>query len=233
MKNILEVKSLQKVYSPNTGIFDINFSIEAGHFHSFIGENGAGKTTTIKSIIGAYNSYSGEILIDGKNSKNPETKNIIGYVPEYAKFPKELTTFTYLQFLAMLNGVSKSVAKEKITALLEKFNISDLKNKKPVNFSSGQKKKILLIQALIHDPQLIILDEPTANLDPTARFELFTILNQLKSQGKTIFISSHVLSEIDKYTDSFTLIHKGQIVYNGKKYKPLEKVFYEKVLSNK
>ncbi|TNK91278.1 multidrug ABC transporter ATP-binding protein, partial [Mycoplasmopsis pullorum] len=77
------------------------------------------------------------------------------------------------------------------------------------------------------------LDEPTANLDPTARFELFTILNQLKSQGKTIFISSHVLSEIDKYTDSFTLIHKGQIVYNGKKYKPLEKVFYEKVLSNK
>lgn len=133
----------------------------------------------------------------------------------------------------MLNGVSKSVAKEKITALLEKFNISDLKNKNPVNFSSGQKKKILLIQALIHDPQLIILDEPTANLDPTARFELFTILNQLKSQGKTIFISSHVLSEIDKYTDSFTLIHKGQIVYNGKKYKPLEKVFYEKVLSNK
>ncbi|TNK95545.1 multidrug ABC transporter ATP-binding protein, partial [Mycoplasmopsis pullorum] len=103
---------------------------------------------------------------------------------------------------------------------------------KPFNFSSGQKKKILLIQALITNPELIILDEPAANLDPTARFNLFKLLKELNKNGTTIFISSHVLSELDQYVDSLTLIHQGQILYSGVKKESLESIFYEKVIKN-
>ncbi|RIV16384.1 ABC transporter ATP-binding protein [Mycoplasmopsis gallopavonis] len=233
MQKILEVKNLNKIYKSKdrvSGIFDLNFSVEKGSFHAFIGENGAGKTTTIKSIVGAYCNYDGEILIGGIANTKPESKKLLGYVPENAIFPKDLTTFDYLFALACLNGLNKKEAETKIDQLLAKFEISDLKNQKPYNFSSGQKKKILLIQALMFEPEILILDEPAANLDPTARYNLFKLLQELNKEGKTIFISSHVLSEIDKYTNSLTLIHQGQIVYSGIKNKDLESIFYEKVI---
>ncbi|WP_406614513.1 ABC transporter ATP-binding protein [Mycoplasma corogypsi] len=232
MENILQISNLNKVYnSSKTGVFDLNFEIKKGEFHAFIGENGAGKTTTIKCIIGSYNSFSGKVLINGIENTNPNSKKHLGYVPEYVNFPKELTTFSYLKSFALLNEIPKNVAEIKINQYLEKFGILDLKNKKPANFSSGQKKKVLLIQSLLHDPEIIILDEPAANLDPRARYELFNLLNELKNEGKSIFISSHVLSEIDKYTDSLTLIDKGKILYSGTKYDHLESIFYEKVIN--
>ncbi|WP_027122494.1 ABC transporter ATP-binding protein [Metamycoplasma spumans] len=230
---ILEVKNLTKIYPKSShGVDNVSFSVNAGEFHAFIGENGAGKTTTIKSIIGSYFKYDGEILIKGINNRNPKSKQIIGYVPENAYFPEELTVYDYLKYLGKLSNISKDKLESTIDYYLEKFNILSAKYEKPNRFSSGQKKKVLLIQALLHDPELIILDEPSTNLDPTARFELFSILNELKSQGKTIFISSHVLTEIDKYTDSYTLIHKGKMLYSGTKNGSLEKIFYEKVIEN-
>lgn len=228
---ILEVKNLTKIYkNSNAGVKDISFSVKRGDIHAFIGENGAGKTTTIKSIINAYTNYKGEIKIDGIDTKKPESKDHLGYVPEAALFPNELTTFDYLYSLARLSNISKKDAIEKINYLLDKMGILDLKNKKPSFFSSGQKKKVLLIQALIHDPELIILDEPTANLDPSARHEFYEILKDLHKEGKTIFLCSHILKEIDPYSNSLTLIHGGELVYNGPKYKDLEEIYYDKVL---
>ncbi|MBN4083671.1 ABC transporter ATP-binding protein [Mycoplasma sp. CSL10137] len=235
--NILEVKNLTKIYKSankeKTGVFSLNFVVKKGSFHAFIGENGSGKTTTIKSIISSYVNYTGEILIDNSNVKNnPTIKSKIGYVPESAIFPKELNTNEYLLYLGCLGSLSKKVVQQKIDYLLEKFEIKSLQYKKPYDFSSGQKKKVLLIQMLLNNPELIILDEPAANLDPTARYQLFNLLKELHSKGTTIFISSHILSEIDKYVDSFTLIHKGKILFNGPKTTNLEKVFYEKVIKN-
>nr|WP_276528406.1 ABC transporter ATP-binding protein [Mycoplasma nasistruthionis] len=234
MMNILQVNNLTKVYKTNKdknrGIFGVSFEVKQGSFHAFIGENGAGKTTTIKSIIGSFTDYQGEILINGINVLKPEAKSKLGYVPENAIFPKELTVWEYLYSLALLSGVNKAQAKNKIETFLEKFEITNLKNAKPSNFSSGQKKKVLLIQALLNDPEIIILDEPAANLDPTARYELFSLLNELHAEGKTILISSHVLSEIDKYVDSFTLIHNGSIILSGDKTQSLESIFYEKII---
>lgn len=113
------------------------------------------------------------------------------------------------------------------------FNIIDLAKDKPYTFSSGQQKKVLLIQALLHDPKLLILDEPAANLDPTARYELFSFLQKVnKEQNIAILISSHILSEVDKYVNSVTLIHDGVVLYSGKKEKDLEELFYEKVIKN-
>ncbi|WP_426461531.1 ABC transporter ATP-binding protein [Mycoplasma hafezii] len=235
MQKILEVKNLNKIYSQKdkqVGVFDLNFSVPKGSFHAFIGENGAGKTTTIKSIVGAYYSYEGDILINDILNTNPESKKYLGYVPENAIFPKDITVFNYLYALGKLNNLSHKELENKINHFLQVFQIEDLKNKKPYDFSSGQKKKILLIQALMFDPELLILDEPAANLDPTARYNLFSYLQELNKKGTTIFISSHVLSEIDKYVDSLTLIHQGKIVYSGTKNDSLEKIYYEKVLKN-
>ncbi|MFP4877117.1 ABC transporter ATP-binding protein [Metamycoplasma hominis] len=231
--HILELKNVVKIYNKSDrGIHNISFAVESGNFHAFIGENGAGKTTTIKTIIGSYINFKGEILIGGITNLNPNSKKILGYVPENAVFPKELTTYEYLKALALLSGINKTEVKAKIESYLQRFGIIELKNEKPANFSSGQKKKVLLIQALINEPKLLILDEPAANLDPTARFELFSILHELNEKGTTIFISSHVLSEIDKYANSLTLIHGGKILYSGHKYDSLEKIFYEKVIKN-
>ncbi len=234
MDKVLEVINLTKIFSKtNRGIQDISISVNSGDFHAFIGENGAGKTTTIKSIIGAYPNYSGQILIYGKDIKDASAKSIIGYVPENAIFPKELSVYQYLYNFSILSNIPKKQADTKIKQFLKLFNIEDLINDKPYNFSSGQKKKVLLIQALLHDPKLLILDEPAANLDPTARYELFSLLKNLnENEGITILISSHVLSEIDKYVNSVTLIHNGHIVYSGSKKGHLETLFYEKVINS-
>ncbi|WP_027121190.1 ABC transporter ATP-binding protein [Mycoplasma leonicaptivi] len=236
MENILEVKNLTKIYTTKkqvkTGVFDLNFEVKKGSFHAFIGENGAGKTTTIKTIIGSYINYSGDVLINGINIKDPSSRKALGYVPENAIFPKEIKVYEYLKYLGLLNQLKEKEIEEKIEYYLHKFDIYDLKYKKPHNFSSGQKKKILLIQALLNEPDIIVLDEPASNLDPTARYELFNLLQELHKKGKTIFISSHILSEIDKFVDSLTLINKGKIVYSGEKFEHLEKIFYEKVIKN-
>lgn len=232
-RDILEVKNLSKIYSnkhEQTGIFELNFNVKKGSFHAFIGENGAGKTTTIKTIIGAYMNYTGEVYINQINIKDHKSRLALGYIPENAIFPKELTVVEYLTYLGQLNGIEKSELILKIDSYLEEFEISALKFKKPFNFSSGQKKKVLLIQALLNNPQIIILDEPAANLDPTARYQLFSLLKNLHQKGITIFISSHILSEIDKFVDSLTLIHKGKIVYSGQRYTSLENIFYDKVI---
>ncbi|WP_434342557.1 ABC transporter ATP-binding protein [Mycoplasma capricolum] len=234
MNDILKINHLTKIFTDtNRGVNDINMSVKSGSFHAFIGENGAGKTTTIKTIIGAFSKYEGEVLINNINIKKAQAKSYIGYVPEVAIFPKELTTIQYLTYLGFLSKLDKKEVEHKIKEFLEMFNISNLINEKPYNFSSGQKKKILLIQALLHNPKLLILDEPAANLDPTARYELFSFLKKInEKENISILISSHNLSEIDKYVDSLTLIHKGKILYSGAKTKNLEDIFYEKVIAN-
>lgn len=229
---ILEVKDLTKIYKGSkAGVRNLTFNVKKGEIHAFIGENGSGKTTTIKTIINAYTGFSGKILIDGFDSKIPESKDKLGYVPEAAIFPVELTTFDYLYSLGRLSKLSKEQTISKIDELLKKMGILDLKNKKPAFFSSGQKKKVLLIQALMHNPELIILDEPTANLDPSARHEFYEILKSLHNEGKTIFLCSHILKEIDSYCDSLTLIHRGDLVYSGEKYDELEKIYTNHVLN--
>ncbi|UUM20193.1 ABC transporter ATP-binding protein [Mycoplasma sp. 2045] len=232
----IKVQNLTKIYNHNSnekkGVFDLSFEVPKGSFHAFIGENGSGKTTTIKSIIGSYTNFSGQIYINGIINSDPKSKAKLGYVPENAIFPKELNVFEYLYIVSLFGNKDKQQLKDKINNFLEKFEISDLKKNKPNNLSSGQKKKVLLIQALLNNPDLIILDEPAANLDPTARFKLFEILSELNKQGKTIIISSHILSEIDKYATSYTLIHKGKLVSTGQKHKSLEDIYYEKIIQN-
>ncbi|CAM9119765.1 ABC transporter ATP-binding protein [Mycoplasma marinum] len=192
-----------------------SFKVMPGEFHGFIGANGAGKTTTIKSLIGAYAKFEGSVKMFGHKHSTAEAKKHIGYIPETAKFPKGMSTFKYIAYMSYLSGMSMSKAKKYALSKLEELGMKKVMWRSPNTFSSGQKKKVLLAQALVHDPDIIIMDEPAANLDPKARFEFFEDLKKLQKQGKSIFISSHILAELDKFVDSVTIVDGGTIVFSG------------------
>lgn len=213
----LEVIHFNKKYRGrnNYAVRDASFVVKAGEFHGFIGANGAGKTTSIKSIIGAYAKFGGEIKIFGLHHRSKEAKNKIGYIPEKADFPKGMSLHKYLYYMATLSGLNKKSAKEFANEKISEFGLENVKKDSPNSFSSGQKKKVLLAQALVSNPDLIIMDEPAANLDPKARKEFFDELKRLQKEGKTIFLSSHILTELDQFVDSITILDNGQMVYSG------------------
>lgn len=219
IKPMVEIKELTKHYKGRAypAINKISFNIYPGEFHAFIGANGAGKTTAIKSIIGAYSDkrLSGKILINGIDNKEIEAKKLIGYIPEEAKFPKTMKLKDYLYLMSRLSGIESQEAKKRVSEILKDLKLESVKNKRPYDFSSGQKKRVLLAQALVHNPQILIMDEPAANLDPMARIGLFDELIRLKNQGKSIFISSHILDEVGKYATYCTIIDGGNVVFNG------------------
>ncbi|MDD7837416.1 ABC transporter ATP-binding protein [Metamycoplasma hyosynoviae] len=216
------IQHLTKIFTNIVGtpfkvLDDVNFVVKKGEFHGFIGNNGAGKTTTIRLILNYYQDGFGKIFINGIDSKNKKSKDKIGYIPEISVFPKNITIFEYLYFFATLSKIGKKQAEAKVEYLMEKYGFSkEFFNKSAEKLSSGQKKKILLMQALINDPEILILDEPTANLDPTARIEFFEVIKQLHNEGKTILISSHILTELEKYIDSFTILENGKVKISGK-----------------
>jgi len=218
VKPVLFVENLYKKYprKPAPAINDISFNVYPGQFHAFIGGNGAGKTTSIKSIIGAYARWSGTVLINGFKNTSIEAKKHLGYIPENARFPQRMSCYSYLVWMAKLSGLKSIEAKRFAQTRLTELNMWNLRKKNPNSFSSGQKKKILLAQALINNPSVLVMDEPAANLDPKARIELFETLGKLtKKEGKAIFISSHVLAEMDQYANAATILDGGKIVFTG------------------
>ncbi|BAP39762.1 ABC transporter ATP-binding protein [Metamycoplasma canadense] len=195
---------------------DLSFDVKKGQFHGFIGNNGAGKTTTIRSILGFYPSFIGKIYINGIDSNNAIVKSKIGYIPEISIFPTTLSAKEYLYSFAEISKIPKEKIKSKIEDLINKFgfNISDF-DKSPAFMSSGQKKSISLMQALLNDPEILILDEPAANLDPSARIVFFDNIKKLQKEGITILISSHILDELEKYIDSYTVLSNGKLLDSG------------------
>ncbi|EIN14855.1 ABC transporter, ATP-binding protein [Mycoplasmopsis agalactiae 14628] len=217
----LSVQHLSMIFkiAPQTykkAVDDLSFDVKKGQFHGFVGNNGSGKTTTIRSILGFYPGLFGKIFINGLEFTNSSAKRKIGYIPEVTIFPKNLSAIEYIYSLALMSGVDKKVIKDRINYIMDTygFHVPDM-SKSPAYMSSGQKKSIMLIQALINDPEILILDEPAANLDPSSRIKLFNTLKQLHLEGKTIFISSHILDELEKYIDSFTLLSEGKLLYSG------------------
>lgn len=214
----LKVENLSFSIKKRLLLNKVSFEVKAGEIHGFLGPNGAGKTTTIKNIIDAYATRSPEskILIFGKPHDSVEAKRMISYIPEYASFPPHLTLFDYLITMAKFSGFTGHDAKAKAEQLIKILELTAHKEINPNNFSSGMKKKVLLAQSLMTDPKILILDEPAANLDPAARALLFASLKDVAKMGLTIFISSHILAEIEGLIDSITLINLGNILYSGK-----------------
>lgn len=215
----IKITNFSKRYKgrDNYAVKDVSFEVQPGEFHGFIGANGAGKTTTIKSLIGAYAKYDGTVEIFGHLNKTKEAKLKMGYIPEAANFPRNLTAVQYIAHMANLSGMSMKAAREFAKKELTAVGLGNLLKAKPMTFSSGQKKKVLLAQALVANPDVLVMDEPAANLDPKARAEFFETLKELQQRGKAIFISSHILAELEHFITTVTILDGGRVVYSGQK----------------
>jgi ABC-2 type transport system ATP-binding protein len=213
---MIETRNMTKNFGDFTAVDSVNLSVRQGVIHGFVGPNGAGKTTTMKMLIGAIWCSRGEGYIKGNEIGSAAAKQIIGYAPERAFFYNDMVASDYLAYMARICGMERSEARKKALELLDWLNIGDFAESKVGGFSAGMKQRLSLAQALIHEPELLILDEPTANMDPTGRISILDNLRGLcHEKNVTIFLSSHILSELEQVVDFMTMIDKGRIVVEG------------------
>ena len=214
---MIEVEHLTKVYGTHTAVSDLNFQVDSGRIYGFLGPNGAGKTTAIKIMTGLLQAEEGSVLINGKDAlADPDQlKSCIGYVPDFFGVYDNLTVGEYMSFFASCYQLDGLVARKRYTALLEQVGLEDKLDFYVDGLSRGMKQRLCLARALIHDPQILILDEPTSGLDPRTRVEFKEILEDLKFAGKTILISSHVLSELSEMCTDIGIIDQGRMILEG------------------
>jgi ABC-2 type transport system ATP-binding protein len=220
MKSI-ETNNLTKIYTSSFGkknvqaLTELSLSVEGGSIFGLLGPNGAGKTTLIKILLGITFPTSGNANILNEDISNYKIKSKVGYLPENHKYPSYLTGGNVLKFFGKLNGLEGKSFEKKIDELLELVKLSKWKKTKVKAYSKGMMQRLGLAQTLINDPELIFLDEPTDGVDPIGRKEIRDILLDLKSKSKTIFLNSHLLSEVELITDRVGILNKGKLLREG------------------
>ena len=210
---MIQVENITKKYGSFTAVNDISFEIEDGEIVGFLGPNGAGKSTTMNMITGFIEPTSGKIIIDGYNiSKKPKkAKRQIGYMPEGVPLYTDLTVKEFVTYMAELKGVPKKERKEKVEKALEDTGLIDVKNKLTRNLSRGYKQRVSMAGALVSNPKVIILDEPTVGLDPKQVTEIRALIKNLGKEH-TVILSSHILSEVSQICNRVIIINKGKII---------------------
>ncbi len=217
----VETKDLTKIYSSSFGkrkvqaLVDLNLDVERGLIFGLLGPNGAGKTTLIKLLLGITFPTAGNAKILDQNISNYSVKKNIGYLPENHKYPPYLKGGEVLKFFGRLSGMNGIGLDKKIDELLELVKLTQWKKTKIKAYSKGMMQRLGLAQALINDPELIFLDEPTDGVDPIGRKEIRDVLAELKSRQKTIFLNSHLLSEVELVTDRVGILNKGKLLREG------------------
>ena len=219
MKTVIDVSQLHLTFRHGKqqykALDDLSFKIDQGKVVGFIGPNGAGKTTTLHVLLGFIAPDSGTATLLGQDTSSAAARSRIGYLSEHPECYKYMTGREYLELTAKLFGISKANRKARIDKLLDEVELSAHANKRIATYSRGMLQRIGLAQALVNDPELLILDEPTNGLDPLGRLNIRKLIEQLKSQGKTIFFSSHELSEIETVCDEIIMIANGRIIQHG------------------
>lgn len=213
MNNILSVKNLNKIYHPSKqALEDINFTIEEGSFFALLGPNGAGKSTFINILAGLVNKTSGKIIINGYDYDiDPKSaKKSIGVVPQEVYLDPFFTVYESLEIYASYYGIPKS--QRKTNELIEILGLSDKAHAKPRSLSGGMRRRLLIAKSLVHNPPLVILDEPTAGVDITLRESLWNYIRELNKKGTTIILTTHYLEEAEQLCDKIAIINKGKIV---------------------
>lgn len=233
---MISVQNLTKTYTPHTtALNDISFEIGKGEVCGYIGINGAGKSTTVKILIGILDFEKGNVLINGINVKiNPiEVKQVVGYVPENANLFNALSPKEYLEFIGQIRDLNKVILEKRINNFAELFDFKDMLNESIGNLSKGNKQKVLITSALLHNPEVICFDEPLNGLDANSIFIFQDLITYLVSQKKTILYCSHLLNTIEKISSKIILLDKGKIILdmktqdlkNSKNYTDLENLF--------
>ncbi|MCW3073774.1 MAG: transporter ATP-binding protein [Flaviaesturariibacter sp.] len=217
MEPIISIKNLYKNYGEKAVLKDINLDVYPGQVIGYIGPNGAGKSTTVKILCGLLTDYEGQVTIKGFDLKKQtlDVKRIIGYVPELAELYDVLTPMEYLQFSGALYGLDEAVCEERIQKLMQAFGLGDNVNQRMDSFSKGMRQKVLLASGILHNPDIIILDEPLSGLDANSVIIVKELISKLAKDGKTIFYCSHMMDVVEKVSDRIVLIDQGRIIANG------------------
>ena len=231
---MIKINNLVKKYGDKTVLNRVSFNVEDGEIFAFIGHNGAGKTTTIKSIVGIIDFDEGEIIINDKSIKDSaiECKREIAYVPDNPDLYENMKAINYINFICDMYDVPEEKRKENILKYAKMFDIESELNDEISTFSHGMKQKIALISALVHEPKILIMDEPFVGLDPKAVFDMKSIMKKMCEEGKSVFFSTHILDVAEKLCDRVAIIKDGRIVKIGsmeeiKGDESLEQVFLE------
>jgi ABC-2 type transport system ATP-binding protein len=210
------VENLTKVYGDQKAVDNISFEIKTGEVVGFLGPNGAGKSTTMKMITCYMAPTAGKVYLEGLDiDKNPEEiKKKIGYLPENNPLYMDMAIIDYLKFCADIQGVEKSKVNERIHAMVDMCGLNQERYKRIGELSKGYRQRVGLAQAMIHDPEVLILDEPTTGLDPNQIIEIRKLIKELGKE-KTVILSSHILSEVEATCDRILIINRGKIVADG------------------
>ncbi|MCC6187253.1 MAG: ABC transporter ATP-binding protein [Chitinophagaceae bacterium] len=217
MKPILTLQNVSKQYGDKTVLNDVTLDIYPGQVIGYIGPNGAGKSTTVKILTGVIQDYTGTVLLNGVDIKEDilALKQMIGYVPELADIYDLLTPNEYLHFVGALYHMPDALIKERSGRILKAFGLQDNIDQRMDRFSKGMRQKVLLTSGLLHNPEIVILDEPMSGLDANAVIVVKELLQVLKQEGKTIFYCSHMMDVVERVSDRIVLIDKGTIIANG------------------
>ena len=215
---MLEIKNYSKTYGEGRKAADnVSLTVEGGDIYGFIGHNGAGKSTTIRAVVGVLDFTEGEIFIDGHSVKDEpmECKRVTAYIPDNPDLYENLTGIQYLNFVADVFGISAAEREYRIQKYADMFEITDSLGDMISSYSHGMKQKVAIISALIHDPKLMVLDEPFVGLDPKAAFILKEIMREMCNNGAAIFFSTHVLDVAEKLCNKVAIIKQGRIIATG------------------
>lgn len=214
---MLSIHNLKKNFGKFTALDGLDLDIDQGELFGFVGPNGAGKTTTMKIISGLLKADSGRVEVAGIDAVRDHRglKEKIGYMPDFFGVYDNLRAMEYMEFYASIYGITGQAAKKLCYDLMEIVNLTDKKDAYVDSLSRGMKQRLCLARCLVHNPELLILDEPASGLDPRARFEMKEILRNLKDMEKTIIISSHILPELAEMCDTIGIIEKGKMVVKG------------------
>jgi len=214
----IEILGLQKTYAvgfwrkkPKIALKPLQLQVEDGEVFGFLGPNGAGKTTTLKLLMGLVFPTGGTARILGQDWRQPEVKSQIGFLPEQPYFYDYLTARELLEYYAQLSGVPAKERARKISEMLERVGLSGSANTQLRKFSKGMLQRAGIAQAILHDPKVVFLDEPMSGLDPMGRREVRDLIEQLKREGKTVFFSTHILSDAEALCDRVAIIHQGEL----------------------
>lgn len=215
----IEFCNVVKTYNGGTikALNDVNLSIRKGEIFGYIGPNGAGKTTSIKILVGLIHEFTGSVSINGHDliKNRQDVHKLIGYLPQSVGFQEWRTVNHALRTFGLLSGVDSSILDKKIDDVLTLVGLPDVKDRKIVNLSGGMKQKLLLAQALLHEPEVLVLDEPMTGLDPSSRYQMRKIIQKLAEKDITIFFSSHILSDVQGIATQIGILNDGKILKVG------------------
>ncbi|MDP4206718.1 MAG: ABC transporter ATP-binding protein [Bacteroidota bacterium] len=217
MEPIVEIKNLVKRYGAKQVLHGINLSIQPGQIIGYIGPNGAGKSTTVKILCGLIDDYEGEVKVLGYDlrAEQLQIKKRLGYIPENAALYESLTPLEFMQFIGRMREIDNEAILKKAETLMDLFEMKGNLNQRIATFSKGMRQKVMICSALLHNPELIFMDEPLSGLDANSVIMVKEMLTHLAREGKTIFYSSHLMDVVEKISDRIILIDQGRVIADG------------------